>query len=63
MKSQAHMNKLNEKIHYRQKGKARIGYTKGGESSKQGVQKNQRPTCIHCSKLSHTSNKFWSNGK
>ena len=40
MKSQEDMNQLNEKSHHRQKGKVRIGYTKEGESSKQGAQKN-----------------------
>ena len=63
MKSQVDMNRLNEKSYYTQKGKAGIGYTEEGESSKQGFQKNQRPTCSHCGKLGHTSNKFWSNGK
>lgn len=37
MKSQADMDQLNEKIQFRQKGKAIIIYTKEGESSKQGV--------------------------
>ena len=45
MKSQAYKNQLNEKNQYRQKGKERIGYIEEGESSKQGAQKNQRPTC------------------
>ena len=63
MKSQADINKFNEKSHYRQKGKARIGYTKEGESSKQGAQKNQRPTCNHYGKIGHTSNRCWSNEK
>ena len=31
MKSQADINQLNEQSHYRQKGKARIGYTEEGE--------------------------------
>ena len=44
MKSQESMNQLNEKRQYRQKGKARIGYTKEGESFKHEAQKNQRPT-------------------
>ena len=44
MKSQVDMNKLNEHNIYRQKGKARIGYKEEGEISKQGAQKNQRPT-------------------
>ena len=34
MKSQVDINQLNEKIHYRKKGKAIIEYTKEGESSK-----------------------------
>ena len=63
MKSQAYINQLNEKSHYRQKGKARIGYTEEGESSKQGAQNNQRPTCSHYGKIAHTSKKCWSNGK
>ena len=63
MKSQANMNQLNEQSHHKQKGKTGIGYTKEGESSKQGVQKNQRPTCNHCGKIGHTSKKCWSNRK
>ena len=63
MKSQAYKNQLNEKNQYKQKGKVGIIYIEEGESSKQGVQKNQRPTCNHCGKLGHTSNKCWSNGK
>ena len=63
MKSQADMNQLNKKIHHRQKGKAGIGYIEEIESSEQGAQKNQRPTCNHCGKLGHTSNRCWSNGK
>ena len=54
MKSQVEMNKLNEKNLCRQKGKGGIGYTKEGESSKQGAQKNQIPTCNHCGKIGHT---------
>jgi len=30
MKSQAKMNQLNEQSHYKEKGKARIGYTEEG---------------------------------
>ena len=56
------MNQLNEKNQYRQKGKAGIGYTYEGESSKQGAQKNQS-TCNHYGKLGNTSKKCWSNGK
>ena len=63
MKSQEDMNQLNEKSHLRQKGKVGIGYTEEGESSKQGSQKNQRPTFNHCGKIGHTSNKCWINGK
>ena len=63
MKSHADMNQLNEHGHYRKKGKLGIGYTKEGESSKQGAQKNQRPTWNHCGKLGHTSKKCWSNSK
>ena len=57
------MNELNEKIQYRQKGKVGIGYIEEVESSKKGAQKNQIPTCNHCGKLDHTSNKCWSNDK
>ena len=45
------------------KGKVGIGYKEEGESSKQGAQKNKKPTCSHCGKIGHTSNKCWSNGK
>ena len=48
---------------YRQKGKVGIGYTKEGESSKQGAQRNQRPTFNRSGKIGDTSNKCWSNGK
>ena len=63
MKSQAYINQLNEKSRFRQKVKAGIWYSEEGESSKQWAQKNQRPTCNHCGKIGHTSNKCWSNGK
>ena len=63
MKSQVDMNQLNEQNLYRKKGKAEIGYKEEGESSKQGAQKNQIPTCSPCGKIGHTSNKCWSNGK
>ena len=63
MKSQTDLNQLNEKNLYRKKGKARIGYKEEGESSKQGAQKNQRPTCNYSGKIGHTLNKCWSNGK
>ena len=52
------MNQLNEKIHYRQKEKIGIGYTEESESFKKGAQKNQRPTCSHCGKIGHTSEKY-----
>ena len=51
------------KTFYRQKGKEGIGYKEEGESSKQGAQKNQQPTCNHYGKLGHTSKKCWNNGK
>ena len=63
MKSQADMDQLNEKNLYRKNGKVGIGYKEEGESSKQGAQKNQRPSCNHHVKIGHTSNKCWSNGK
>ena len=63
MKSQVDMNQLNEQSHCRKKGKEVIGYIEESESSKQGVQKNQRPTYSHCGKISHKSNRCWSNGK
>ena len=37
LKSQVDMNQLNEQSYFRQKIKARIGYTKEGESSKKGA--------------------------
>ena len=63
MKSQDDMNQLNEKIHQRHKGTIGLGYKKKSESSKQGAQKNQRPTCNHYGELGHTSNRCWRNGK
>ena len=66
MKSQTDMNQLNQQNEqnlHRQKDKAGLGYKEEGESSKQGGQRNQRPTCNHCVKIGHTSNKCWSNGK
>ena len=63
LKYQEDMNQMNEKSQYRYKGKAGLGYTEEGESSKKGSQKNQRPTYNHFAKLHHTSNKCWSNGK
>ena len=66
MKSQVDMNQLNhqnEKNLHRQKGKVGLRYEEEGESSKQGAKRNQKPTCNHCGKTDHTSNKCWSNGK
>ena len=66
MKSQADMNQLNqqnEQSLHREKGKVGLGYEEKGESSKQGAKRNQIPTCNHCGKIGHTSNKCWSNGK
>ena len=57
------MNQLNEESQHRQKGKAGIGYTEEGESSKKGFEKNQSPIWDHCGKLGHTSKKCWSNDK
>ena len=66
MRSQVDMdqlNQLNEQNLYRQKGKIGIRYKEEGESSKQDAQKNKKPTCNHCGKIGHTSNKCWSNGR
>ena len=63
MKSQFDMNKLKEKNLYRQRGKVGIGYKEDGESSKQGAQRNKKPTCNHYGKIGHTSKKCWSNRK
>ena len=63
MKSQEDMNQLHEQNLHKKKGKEGLGYKEEGESSKQGTQRNQKPTCNHCGKLGHTSNKCWSNGK
>ena len=57
------LNQLNEQNLYRKKGKVGIRYKEEGESSKQGSQKNKKPTCNHHGKIGHTSNKCWSNGK
>ena len=49
IKSQADMNQLNQQNEqnlHRQKDKDGLGYKEEGESSKQGEQRNQRPTCI-----------------
>ena len=57
IKSQENMdqlNQLNEQNLYRKKGKVGIGYKEEGESSKQGAQKNQKPTCNHYGRLGHT---------
>ncbi|GLJ30947.1 hypothetical protein SUGI_0617070 [Cryptomeria japonica] len=63
MKSQTDLDQLNEQNLHKQKGKAGLGYNEEGESSEQGSQRNQRPTCNYCGKTSHRSNKCWSNGK
>ena len=61
MKSQVDMNQLNQQNEqnlHRQKGKERLGYNEEeGESSKHGAKRNQKPTCNHCGKTGHTSNK------
>ena len=57
MRSQEDMDQLkqlNEKNLYRKKGKVEIGYKEEGESSKQGAQKKQKPTCNHYGKIGHT---------
>ena len=61
VKSQVDVNQLNEQSHHSQKGKSRIRYTEEGESSKQGAQKTQRPTCTHYGKIDDTSKKCWRN--
>ena len=63
MKSQVDVNQLNEQNLQRQTRKIGLGYKETGESSNQGEQRNKRPTCNHCGKIGHTSNKCWSNGK
>lgn len=63
MKSQTDLDQSNEQNLHKQKGKAGLGYNEEGESSEQGSQRNQRPTCNYCGKTGHTSNKCWSNGK
>ncbi|GLJ10092.1 hypothetical protein SUGI_0121920 [Cryptomeria japonica] len=45
MKSQTDLDQLNEQNLHKQKGKAGLGYNEEGESSEQGSQRNQRPTC------------------
>ena len=57
------MNQLNQKNQFRHKGKTKLEYIEEGESFQQGAQKNKKPTCNHCGKRRHTSNKCWSNGK
>ena len=57
------LNHQNEKKNYRKKGKAGLGYKEQGESSKQGAQRNKKPTCNYYGKIGHTSKKCWSNGK
>ena len=63
LKSQEDLNQLYERNLHRQKGKAGLGYKEEGESSKQGTKRNQKPTCNHCGKIGHTSNKCWNNEK
>ena len=67
MKSQGDMNQLNQQNEqnlHRKKGKVGLGYIEEeGESSKQCAKRNKKPTCNHCGKIGHTSNKCWSNGK
>ena len=66
IKSKADMSQLNQKNvknHHRQKGKVGLGYKEEDESSKQGAQRNQKPTCNYYGKIGHTSNKRWINGK
>ncbi|GLJ32529.1 hypothetical protein SUGI_0654540 [Cryptomeria japonica] len=48
MKSQTDLDQLNEQNLHKQKGKAGLGYNEEGESSEQGSQRNQRPTCNYC---------------
>ncbi|GLJ21215.1 hypothetical protein SUGI_0388620 [Cryptomeria japonica] len=50
MKSQTDLDQLNEQNLHKQKGKAGLGYNEEGESSEQGSQRNQRPTCNYCAK-------------
>ncbi|GLJ40473.1 hypothetical protein SUGI_0834030 [Cryptomeria japonica] len=50
MKSQTDLDQLNEQNLHKQKGKAGLGYNEEGESSEQGSQRNQRPTCNYCEK-------------
>ena len=58
------LNQQNEQNLHRHKGKAGLGYNEEkGESSKQGAKRNQKPTCNHCGKIGHTSNKCQSNGR
>ncbi|GLJ45832.1 hypothetical protein SUGI_0964580 [Cryptomeria japonica] len=45
MKSQTDLDQSNEQNLHKQKGKAGLGYNEEGESSEQGSQRNQRPTC------------------
>ncbi|GLJ49406.1 hypothetical protein SUGI_1045760 [Cryptomeria japonica] len=48
MKTQTDLDQLNEQNLHKQKGKAGLGYNEEGESSEQGSQRNQRPTCNYC---------------
>ncbi|GLJ15942.1 hypothetical protein SUGI_0263460 [Cryptomeria japonica] len=45
MKSQTDLDQSNEQNLHKQKGNAGLGYNEEGESSEQGSQRNQRPTC------------------
>ena len=67
VKSQEDMNQLNQQNEqnlHRQKGKVGLGYNEEeGETLKQGAKRNKKPTCNHCGKIDHTSNKGWSNGR
>ena len=63
LNSQERMNLLIQKTQFRHHGKTGLGYIDQSESSHQGAQKNNKPTCNHCGKLGHTSNKWWRKGK
>ncbi|GLJ28251.1 hypothetical protein SUGI_0555170 [Cryptomeria japonica] len=54
MKSQTDLDQLNEQNLHKQKGKAGLGYNEEGESSEQGSQRNQRPTCNYCDEARDT---------
>ena len=57
IKSQQNMNQLHEQNLHKKKWKEGLGYKDESESSKQGAQRNQKPTCNYCGKIGHTSNK------